>query len=121
MSIFVALDRNKYPDSALNAFTPTSQFNLENARGMMWLSQLAYETESEPKVKDILKAWQLTERAFVSNDPRTGLPPHSACVVVARRPRRDVCYICRQRSGEDRRLRNGFRSHAIAGWSPYRV
>ena len=83
MSFLVTLDRNAYPDDALGGFRTTSQFGLDNARAMMWLSQLAYETASKPKVKDIVEAWQLTLRAFVSNDPATGLPPHSACVVVA--------------------------------------
>ena len=50
---------------------------------MMWLSQLAYETAHEDKVADILKSWGLEKREFLRNDPITGLPPHSACVVVA--------------------------------------
>ena len=50
---------------------------------MMWLSQLAYETADQSKVKDILKAWQLKMHKFIANNPTTGLPPDSACVVVA--------------------------------------
>ena len=49
----------------------------------MWLSQLAYETASESKVNDILGTLELTRLGFVRNDSLTGLPPHSACVVVA--------------------------------------
>jgi lipase (class 3) len=35
------------------------------------------------KVERILGSWGTTKRAFKSNDPITGLPAHSACVVVA--------------------------------------
>jgi hypothetical protein len=83
MSGFVELDRSKYPDDALDKFTVTPKYNLNNARAMMWLSQLAYETAHRSKVQSILDAWKLTMREFISNDPKTGLPPDSACVVVA--------------------------------------
>jgi hypothetical protein len=83
MSVLVELNRNEYPDTALDGFRTTSQFSLDNARAMMWLSQLAYETAHQPKVKSILDAWHLTMPVFVTNDPGTGLPPHSACVVGA--------------------------------------
>jgi hypothetical protein len=35
---------------------------------MMWLSQLAYETDDEGKVDSILGNWQLTKLGFKSND-----------------------------------------------------
>jgi hypothetical protein len=83
MSGFVELPQEVYPADALAPFTTSDKFNLENARAMMWLSQLAYETAHRRKVSDILESWTLTMREFISNDPGTGLPPHSACVVVA--------------------------------------
>lgn len=83
MSFLVELDRRAFPDHALDGFPAVPQSNLDNARAMMWMSQLAYETADGSKVEDILRAWGLTLHAFVSNDPVTGLPPHSACVVVA--------------------------------------
>jgi hypothetical protein len=83
MSVFVELPPKTYLAAAITPFKPTSEFNLENARVMMWLSQLAYETAHEVKVTDILKAWELEKREFLRNDPLSGLPPHSACVVVA--------------------------------------
>jgi triacylglycerol lipase len=83
MSFLVELARGAYPAHALDKFRAIPQFDLDNARAMMWLSQLAYETADKSKIKSILDAWQLTMRAFVSNEPVTGLPPHSACVVVA--------------------------------------
>jgi triacylglycerol lipase len=51
MSFLVELARGAYPDSALSGFTTSSQFSLDNARAMMWLSQLAYETADKGKVK----------------------------------------------------------------------
>jgi triacylglycerol lipase len=83
MSFLVKLDRNKYPPHALDDFTASVHFNLVDARAMMWLSQLAYETDDQPKVESILDGWHLTKLAIESNAPSTGLPPHSACAVVA--------------------------------------
>jgi triacylglycerol lipase len=94
MSVFVELDEGSYPANALDKFSATEpQFSLDNARAMMWLSQLAYETAHEKKVGNILDTFKLTRRGFGSNDPGTGLPPHSACFVVAR-TRRNVRHIC---------------------------
>jgi lipase (class 3) len=83
MSIFVEMPQEAYPADAITPFKPIPEFKLENARAMMWLSQLAYETAHERKVTDILELWTLKKREFLSNDPHSGLPPHSACVVVA--------------------------------------
>jgi triacylglycerol lipase len=83
MSKFVELPQSAYPANALDSFTATPGFKLDNARAMMWLSQLAYETASESKVDGILTALKLTKLGFVRNDSLTGLPPHSACVVIA--------------------------------------
>jgi triacylglycerol lipase len=84
MSFLVEIDRGAYADNALQKFTASSsQFDLDNARAMMWLSQLAYETADRDKVKSILDAWQLTLPVFIANNPATGLPPESACVVGA--------------------------------------
>lgn len=83
MSFLVEMARGAYPKDALNGFSTNPQFGPDNARVMMWLSQLAYETAHKSKVGSILDDWLLEMRAFVSNDPVTGLPPHSACVVIA--------------------------------------
>lgn len=83
MTGFVELHRQQYLDDALDKFTATRDYNLDNARAMMWLSQLAYETADRSKVQSVLDAWKLTMREFIPNDPQTGLPPNSACVVVA--------------------------------------
>jgi len=83
MSELVRKDRSAYPKDAFEGFPVSTQFDLVIALAMMWLSQLAYETDDEGKVDSILSDWKLTKLGFKSNDPGTGLPPHSACVVVA--------------------------------------
>ena len=83
MSFLVSLDQSKYPAQALDGFTATAPFSLVNARAMMWLSQLAYETahqnDRENKITDILNSFSLTLIDFKSNQPETGLPPKSCC------------------------------------------
>ena len=83
MTFLVELPKEAYPANALDGFEVRSDFKLENAQAMMWLSQLAYETADKGKIDDLLKGWKLTRRAFGSNAPATGLPPKSACFVVA--------------------------------------
>jgi len=83
MSFLVAMARAHYHDNAFDAFTALSGYSLENARAMMWMSQLAYDTDDRPKVESVLDAWGLGLRAFVTNNPITGFPLGSACVVVA--------------------------------------
>jgi len=83
MSFLVAMARAHYHDNAFDAFTALSGYSLENARAMMWMSQLAYDTDDRPKVESVLDAWGLGLRAFVTNNPITGFPLGSACAVVA--------------------------------------
>ena len=83
MSFLVEILASAYPPDALNKFTGGSDFGLDNARTMMWMSQLAYETASESKVKNIIEKLSMTKRGFAMNDPVTGLPPKSACLVAA--------------------------------------
>ena len=44
MSFLVAMARARYHDNAFDAFTASSGYSPENARAMMWMSQLAYDT-----------------------------------------------------------------------------
>jgi triacylglycerol lipase len=83
MSFLVAIARSAYRADALTDFQPTAAFRLDNAQAMMWMSQLAYETEDQKKVEGVLGDWSLAIRGFASNDPDTGWPPKSACMVAA--------------------------------------
>jgi triacylglycerol lipase len=82
MSFLVAIARSAYRADALNAFHPTSAFSLHNAQAMMWMSQLAYETDKKKKIESVLGDWSFALRGFASNDPGTGWPPKSACMVA---------------------------------------
>jgi triacylglycerol lipase len=83
MSFLVELAESAYPKRALDRLALNEEFNHNNELSMMWMSQLAYETADEKKVERILTSWNMHKRDFESNDPITGLPPHSACVVIA--------------------------------------
>jgi hypothetical protein len=83
MSFLVRLPETAYRDDALKDFTVDPDFTLGNAQAMMWLSQLAYETDDRDKVKRVLKRFGLEMRAFGTNIPITGLLPRKACFIVA--------------------------------------
>src|SRR5882724_8667645 len=83
MSVLVSLKPEIYRDDSLNGFTANRQFTPGNARAMMWLSQLAYETDDERKVDDILSKFQLKKRLLGSNGPITGLLQRKASFIVA--------------------------------------
>jgi len=83
MSVLVSLKPEIYRDDALNGFTATPEFTPGNARAMMWLSQLAYETDDKRKVDDILAKFQLKNRPLGSNGPITRLLQRKASFIVA--------------------------------------
>lgn len=85
MSFLVQLEPlETYPINALNSLDITTpKYKLENARAMMWLAQLAYETDHEDKVDKILARWSLTKRGFRSHGPILGLQSRKACFVAA--------------------------------------
>lgn len=85
MSFLVELKPlESYPIDALSALdTTTSKYGLQNAQAMMWLAQLAYETDDEDKVDKILARLQLTKRGFRSHGPALSLQSRKACFVAA--------------------------------------
>ena len=73
-----------YPIDALDRLDIAApDFRLGNAQALMWLSQLAYETDHEDKVDKILARWTLTKRGFRSHGPSLGLRSRKACFVAA--------------------------------------
>jgi triacylglycerol lipase len=91
MSFLVQMPRSAYPEHAIDGFDATAPFSLDNAKSMMWMAQLAYETPGDAgddetaakkKVSDILEVWQMKLRGFKRNDPLTGMPHRSACMVA---------------------------------------
>ena len=60
MSILVALPEDQYSSTAFAGFSATDHRDiLGTARAMMWLSQLAYETDCPKKVERIGQLWKL--------------------------------------------------------------
>jgi hypothetical protein len=83
MSVLVELPPRRYPADVFGAFRPTSDFELNNARAMMWMSQLAYETAHPDKVRDILKLWGLDLEELISNEIDVFPWLRTACGIVA--------------------------------------
>jgi triacylglycerol lipase len=83
MSFLVRLPQDTYREDALNGFTAVPGFTPENAKAMMWLSQLAYETDNERKVDEILKLWKLEKLGFGRDAPTPRLMPPKARFIVA--------------------------------------
>src|SRR5882672_4110544 len=83
MSFLVEMPREIYPDDALSSFGVAPGFNLDTARAMMWMAQLAYETADASKIENILGAWPLRKVEIVDNPPDTSLPLRTSCAVVA--------------------------------------
>jgi triacylglycerol lipase len=84
MSFLVERPPADYLNANLEAFAVSADFNLDNARAMMWMSQLAYETAHASKVENILHAWGFATRELISHDPpELHLPLTTACGVVA--------------------------------------
>jgi triacylglycerol lipase len=60
------LDEARYRRDAFDDFNAgLDQFHLGNAQAMMWISQLAYETDEPAKVERILERWELETIAVV--------------------------------------------------------
>ncbi len=83
MSFLVRFPLDSYRGDALDDFTVTSRFTHGNAQAMMWLSQLAYETDDSEKVDKILNRWGLERRGFGADTFNPGLVPPKARFIVA--------------------------------------
>ncbi len=58
MSTFVELVPSEYSDTAFAAFDPAAgKFTIGNARALMWLSQLAYETGRPATIAEVGPKW----------------------------------------------------------------
>jgi hypothetical protein len=85
MSFLVELGKGAYGKQRMDRLTAASAFSMDNARAMMWMSQLAYETAHEDKVSDILDGWGMRKLAVSNNELGKRFPPLSACFVAAER------------------------------------
>jgi triacylglycerol lipase len=86
MSFLVRLPEESYRADAFRGFSAIApDFTLENAQAMMWLSQLAYETDDLEKIKRILPRLGLDFLDFGPNELIPGLLRRKACFIVATR------------------------------------
>jgi triacylglycerol lipase len=61
MTSFVEILPEEYDKDAFKHFAPTADgFELDNARALMWFSQLAYETHRPPTIEAVKTKWQFT-------------------------------------------------------------
>ena len=58
MSILVEFPFELFSPTAFKGFTAKTDFELGNARAMMWMSQLAYETHQLDKIEKVRKLWE---------------------------------------------------------------
>jgi len=84
MSFLVRLPQDTYREDALKHFTVDSEFTLGNAQAMMWLSQLAYETDDRDKMSAILTRFDLELLDFGANEVIEGFFRRKACFIVAK-------------------------------------
>src|SRR6185503_14267558 len=85
MSFLVRLPEETYRSDALARFTANPDFTLGNAQAMMWLAQLAYETDDGGKIERILTRFGLELLEFGTNELIPGLLRRKACFIVASR------------------------------------
>ena len=76
MSILTKLPVNLYRPDAFAEFSAEAGFSRGTARALIWLSQLAYETDEPEKMARVLRAWGLgfSGRDIVSREVQTVLP-----------------------------------------------
>ena len=84
MSFLVRLPEETYRSDALARFTANPDFTLGNAQAMMWLAQLAYETDDPEKIKRILRRFGLEFLDFGTNELIPGSFRPKGCFIVAR-------------------------------------
>src|SRR5438045_3108736 len=69
VTIFVEIAPDEYDATAFDAFNAAATgFEIGNARALMWISQLAYETHAGPTIDMVSGKW-----GFSSVEPFTGM------------------------------------------------
>ena len=73
MSIFVELPEDHYSATAFGGFAPRADFDMGTARAMIWLCQLAYESD-DAKIARIAGRWGLERAATFAQQASSRLP-----------------------------------------------
>lgn len=87
MSILTKLAAEVYDRTAFDGFAAQSGFSLANAKALMWLAQLSYETDEPAKIASILKLFgaTLAPGGIVAAPASAPLPMASTEAIVADR------------------------------------
>jgi len=83
MSILVELPEDQYAPRVFANFSASDGFNLNTARAMAWMSQLAYETRFPDKIERIAKGWELNDVHILDQPTKSTLPLSSTHGVFA--------------------------------------
>ena len=89
MSIFVELPVGEYKSDAFDKFLPTrGAFDLDDARAMMWMAQLAYETDAQATIPAIAQLWRFQAMTKIraqagTADTRAIVGERNGCTIVA--------------------------------------
>lgn len=84
MSFLVELHPDRYDPNAFARFNKASDdFDLDIARAMMWMSQLAYETHVPDTIKEVARIWKLTDARPFIQPARSMLPLSDTRGVIA--------------------------------------
>ena len=83
MSILVELPEDQYSPIAFANFAPRAGFDLNTARAMAWMSQLAYETRFLDKIERIAKGWGRGDVRVLEQPTKSTLPLSSTHGVLA--------------------------------------
>jgi hypothetical protein len=84
MSIFVELPEDHYGATAFNAFAPRADFDMGTARAMIWLCQLAYESDGA-KIERVAARWGIERVAVFAETARSKLPLTATRGLIAER------------------------------------
>jgi triacylglycerol lipase len=89
MSMFVQLPPEKYDKKIFDRFSAQrGRFDIDDARAMMWMSQLSYETGAPDTIREIAAAWNLKPRDPIRArgmliDTRVIIGERPDCTIVA--------------------------------------
>src|SRR5271154_2820175 len=90
MSFLTTLPRPRYAPDAFDGFATGRDYTPGNAKAMIWMSQLAYETDDPGKIENVLESWGLrlantgpNNDAVVVKEIKTVLPIASTHCFVA--------------------------------------
>ena len=87
MSTFVEIAPDEYDEAAFNDFDASvGSFKIGNARALMWMAQLAYETHQPSTIQIVSGKWGFSS-AIPFSKSKTGLKgSFETCGIIAERP-----------------------------------